>query len=374
VINCSPACTSASAAFGAGTVVTLTAVARPGDTFTGWAGACSGTAITCAVTMDQAKTVTAHFRGPRVIGVAGPGGTIACNPADVVQGSDSVCTITPDPDHALLSATDNGSDVTGTVSNGTYTVANVTADRTVSVTFNARPNFGGPAPATTAEGSAYAYLPVVTDPDGPEPLTITVDPSDTCGGGIYPVDGTYRYNPGAEENCVVALTACDAAGACRTQQTTVTINHYPIAGDDTVLTAGTIDIPGEVLTANDSPGGSGAESSQTLTVTSVSLVTPVGGVVTLIGGVVTYTPPQGFLGTDAFTYTVTDSGEPALSAEATVTVTVTTGGFLDGVGASGGGCGCSAGAGLAALPWYSIPVLLVLARRRRRKDGARPPG
>ena len=87
---------------------------------------------------------------------------------------------------------------------------------------------------------------------------------------------------------------------------------------------------------------------------------------------VTYTPPAGFLGNDTFTYTVTDSGEPALSAEATVLVTVVAGGFLDNVGASGGGCGCSAGPGLAALPWYGIPALLVLARRRRRKDGEGP--
>lgn len=364
-INCGPACTSATAPFGLGTVVTLTAVARAGDTFTGWAGACAGAAITCDVTMDQAKTVTAHFRGPRVIGVAGPGGTISCNPLDVVRGGSSVCTITPDADHILLSVTDNGSTVTGSVSNGTYTVANVITDHTVSVTFDARPNFGGPAPTTAAENSTYVYTPVVTDPDGPVPLTIAVDPSDTCAGVLNPVDGRYSFNPGAEETCVVAITACDAAGACRTQRTTVTVNHLPIAVDDTVITAGPIDIPGGTLTANDAPGGSGAEASQTLTVTSVSAGTAAGGIVALIGGVVTYTPPPGFLGTDTFTYTVTDGGDPALSATATVTVTVTVAGFLDGMGASGGGCGCSASAELAALPWYGIPALLVLVRRRR---------
>jgi hypothetical protein len=317
--------------------------------------------------MDQSKTVIAHFRGPRVIGVAGPGGTINCNPPDVLQGSDSVCTITPDPDYALLSATDNGNIVTGSVSNGTYTVVNVTTDRTVSVTFNARPIFGGPAPTTAAEDSTYTYTPVVTDPDGPAPLTLNIDSSEeTCGGVLDPMDGTYRFNPDPSETCVVALIACDATGACRTQQTTVTINHRPIAVDDAVTTAGTIDIPAETLTANDSPGGSGAESSQTLTVTEVSVVTAQGGMVVLIAGVVTYTPPAGFLGTDTFTYTVADSGDPSLSATATVTITVTIGGFQDGVGASGGGCGCSAGAELATLSWYGIPALLVLARRRRR--------
>src|SRR5262249_33593723 len=86
---------------------------------------------------------------------------------------------------------------------------------------------------------------------------------------------------------------------------------------------GPLNIPGGQLTANDSPGGSGAESSQTLTVTGVSGTTSQGGTVTLAGGVVTYTPPPGFVGTDTFTYTVTDSGNPALSATATGTGTVT---------------------------------------------------
>jgi uncharacterized repeat protein (TIGR02543 family) len=40
--------------------VTLTASADTGSTFTGWGGACSGTA-NCVVTMDAAKTVTATF-------------------------------------------------------------------------------------------------------------------------------------------------------------------------------------------------------------------------------------------------------------------------------------------------------------------------
>lgn len=42
--------------------VTLTANPTPGSTFTGWSGACSGTSLTCTVTMDYAKTVNASFR------------------------------------------------------------------------------------------------------------------------------------------------------------------------------------------------------------------------------------------------------------------------------------------------------------------------
>jgi hypothetical protein len=56
-INCGATC---SAQYANGTSVTLTAVAATGSTFTGWSGACSGTA-TCTVTMDQARSVTATF-------------------------------------------------------------------------------------------------------------------------------------------------------------------------------------------------------------------------------------------------------------------------------------------------------------------------
>lgn len=44
-----------------GTVVTLTASPVEGSTFGGWTGACQGAALTCTVTMDASKTVTATF-------------------------------------------------------------------------------------------------------------------------------------------------------------------------------------------------------------------------------------------------------------------------------------------------------------------------
>jgi len=47
--------------FDYGTVVTLTASADTGSTFTGWSGACTNTTGDCMVTMDAAKSVTATF-------------------------------------------------------------------------------------------------------------------------------------------------------------------------------------------------------------------------------------------------------------------------------------------------------------------------
>jgi hypothetical protein len=46
-----------------GVPVTLTAVAIPGSSFTGWSGGCSGTQPSCTVIIDDATTVVATFTG-----------------------------------------------------------------------------------------------------------------------------------------------------------------------------------------------------------------------------------------------------------------------------------------------------------------------
>ncbi|HMT04936.1 MAG TPA: hypothetical protein PKD76_05275 [Solirubrobacterales bacterium] len=56
-IDCGSTC---SKQYEAGSVVTLAANAAPGSTFTGWAGACSGSG-TCQVTMSEARAVSAAF-------------------------------------------------------------------------------------------------------------------------------------------------------------------------------------------------------------------------------------------------------------------------------------------------------------------------
>jgi uncharacterized repeat protein (TIGR02543 family) len=59
-IDCGDICT---AEFELGTVVTLTATPDPGWTFSGWTGACGGSA-SCVVTVDSGKSVTAKFALP----------------------------------------------------------------------------------------------------------------------------------------------------------------------------------------------------------------------------------------------------------------------------------------------------------------------
>ena len=87
-------------------------------------------------------------------------------------------------------------------------------------------------------------------------------------------------------------------------------NEAPVAADDAAMTR-----PGEPVTvdvlANDTDGGS---------LSIVSVAAPAFGTTTVSAGGITYTPPEGFNGQDAFTYTVRD--DEGGRAEATVRVTV----------------------------------------------------
>ncbi len=60
-INCGSDC---SENYSSGTSVTLTANPVTGHSFGGWSGACSGTNLTCTVSMTQARNVTATFNLP----------------------------------------------------------------------------------------------------------------------------------------------------------------------------------------------------------------------------------------------------------------------------------------------------------------------
>jgi uncharacterized repeat protein (TIGR02543 family) len=57
-LDCGTTCSSS---YAAGTLVTLTATPGINSTFTGWSGACTGTAATCTVLMTEARSVTATF-------------------------------------------------------------------------------------------------------------------------------------------------------------------------------------------------------------------------------------------------------------------------------------------------------------------------
>lgn len=71
VISCGSKCSSP---YALGTEVTLTAKAGSNSTFTGWTGACSGTGLTCTVTISDIMTTTATFTANAGGGGGGGGG------------------------------------------------------------------------------------------------------------------------------------------------------------------------------------------------------------------------------------------------------------------------------------------------------------
>jgi len=94
-ISCGAAC---SAAFAAGTQVTLSATPAAGAAFSGWSGACSGSATTCVVTLAQARTVTATFApmGSATVTVStGNGGSVVSDPAGIDCGARCIAAFVP---------------------------------------------------------------------------------------------------------------------------------------------------------------------------------------------------------------------------------------------------------------------------------------
>lgn len=90
-ISCATGCTSTSATFLDGTVVTLTASAPSGSVFTGWSGVsgCS-TSSTCTFTVSADVSATAQFTGTRTLTVTkvnGTYGTVTSSPSGISCGS-----------------------------------------------------------------------------------------------------------------------------------------------------------------------------------------------------------------------------------------------------------------------------------------------
>ncbi len=112
-INCGIDCTQV---YNFGTVVTLTAGALTGSTFTGWGGSCSGTGG-CTVTMDAAKTVTAGFtlqQFPLTITKMGGGtGTVTSSPAGISCGATCTANFAYGTPVTLTATPANGSTFAG---------------------------------------------------------------------------------------------------------------------------------------------------------------------------------------------------------------------------------------------------------------------
>lgn len=139
-VNCGVDCNES---YTSGTVVTLTAAASPGSTFSGWSGACTGTGA-CTVTMDAAKSVTATFTLDTftltTTRASSGTGTITSSPAGVNCGADcnesytsgTVVTLTATPASGSTFAGWSGGGCSGTGA----CVVTMDAAKAVTATFS----------------------------------------------------------------------------------------------------------------------------------------------------------------------------------------------------------------------------------------------
>ena len=238
--------------------------------------------------------------------------------ADVTQGSNGKVEVTTGGLLYTPKADFAGTDTfTYSVFDGKETVqATVTVDVTA---VNDAP-IALPGAATVAEDGTITIdlNDLVSDVDGPS-LTFTV--GEVSSGTTTILNGVVTYTPAGDYNGPASFDYTVSDGeftATATVDVTVeAVNDRPVAVADTLELDENTSMDVDVL-ANDTD-----VDGDTLSVKSVNPGT--NGSVSLVGGVVTYTPNEGYVGEDSFTYVVQD-GE---GGEATATVAVLVRGVND---------------------------------------------
>ena len=213
-INCGGDCNEP---YDSGTVVTLVATPADGYIFSGWSGACSGTAGICTVTMSAARNVTATFKAiPKyylTVGRSGSG-TVTSDVAGINCGSD--CS------EPYLSGT--AVNLTATAATGYYfsgwsgacagagaCAVTMSAARSVTATFKANPVLTVSRSGSGAVTSDVAGINCGTDCSEPylngTVVTLTATPASghTFGGWSGACTGT--------ADCTVTMTAARSVTA-----------------------------------------------------------------------------------------------------------------------------------------------------------------
>ncbi|WP_372574069.1 Ig-like domain-containing protein, partial [Ruegeria jejuensis] len=214
----------------------------------------------------------------------------------------------------------------------TYAASDGTSSNTATVTVtvyetNAAP-VAAPDAATTNEDQAVAIDLLANDSDANgDPLSVTAltsafdDPGtvgvvETEHGSVTLANGVATYTPDADFNGVdsfgYTLSDTKESTAGTVSVTVDAVNDAPDAQDDTATTDPDVAVSIDVL-ANDSDADGDALSID------ISGSAPANGSVSLVNGEILYTPDPGYIGSDSFSYAVSDGTE---SRTATVSVTV----------------------------------------------------
>jgi len=142
-------------------------------------------------------------------------------------------------------------------------------------------------------------------------------------------NGSFNYTPAGAAGAVESFQYVANDGTVDSTPATVTItvaappNSPPVAVDDNTSTPRNTPLLNFNVVANDSdPNGNATINASSVVITSGTTTTRGGTVINNGNGTVTYTPKNGFRGTDTFTYTVKDN-LGATSNVATVRVNVT---------------------------------------------------
>jgi uncharacterized repeat protein (TIGR02543 family) len=234
-----------------GSTIVLKAKAKNGSVLSAWTGDCGGTADTCTVTMDAARSVTATFVAAPVTlsvtvngngNVSGGSGAINCgNGADVCSASFALnATVT------LIATPATGGTFVGWTGacGGSATTCTVLMSQSKSVTATFT---GG------AVGAGFA-------------LSVSVSGSGTVsGGGISCGSGATICSVNLAANTTVTLTATPAAGA--------TFNGWGGACSGTVTTCTVVMNAAKSVTASFSSVGGGTTFLFAVSVTGSGTVT-----------------------------------------------------------------------------------------------------
>jgi uncharacterized protein (TIGR03382 family) len=254
----------------------------------------------------------------------------------------------------------------------TYTVSDGhggtdTATVTVTVSATNNPPVANDDAFTVSQGSGATQLDVLANdtaaPDTGETLSITAV--------TQPANGTVTFTAtrvsftpaaGFVGPTTFTYTVSDGRGGLDTATVTVTVsatNNPPVANDDAFSVAENSGATELNVLANDTVAPDTGEVLRIIAATQ-----PDNGSVIFTDTRVSFTPVPDFVGTTAFTYTVSDGRGGTDTATVTITVTEQQEGGGGGSGPASGGSGCTSAGSTGLLPLLLLAGLPLLLRRR----------